>query len=347
MAEFIPLFIKRIEKGMVMENFIGKICPFCKTQIEEGDALKVCPACGIPHHEGCWEENKGCTTFGCSEQHYEIQGTNPTDVCKNCGATLGDGQAFCPKCGTPKQAVQAKICKRCQAELTDEQEFCPKCGQKYDGFDSTINPAIQQFNDTVGKKKKKSKVLPIVLAIVIAVAGIGGYFTYSTIQKNKEQEAIAKKQEAIADYKDDAQEFLSAVITSGTNMENIGNAIQSAWGKYVNNSSYGTYYNGTYIYSVDSAVKAAQDEQSSKISAVKSNDSKIQSLYKSLLVVPDPEDQELQEIKEAVKELYDAYEDMYDVVIDVSGNYTSFKSDFGDVDSEIADTVKKLNNLLN
>lgn len=339
MAEFMTLFIKRIKRGAVMENFIGKTCPFCKTEIKEGDALKVCPACGIPHHEGCWEENKGCTTFGCSEQHYEVQGTNPTDVCKNCGATLGDGQAFCPKCGTPKQVVQTKLCKNCQTELTDEQEFCPKCGQKYDALGSNVNPAIQQFNDTVGKKKKKSKVLPIILAIVIAVVGIGGYFTYSTIQENK-------KQEAIAEYKADAQEFYSAVLASGSNMEDIGNAIQSAWGKYVN-SSYGTYYNGTYIYSVDTAVEAAQDEQSSKISAVKSKDSRIQSLYKSLLVLPDAEDQELQEIKEAVKEAYDAYEDMYDVVIDVSGNYTSFKSDFGDADSELADTIGKLNNLLN
>lgn len=322
-----------------MENYIGKICPFCKMEIKEGDALKVCPACGIPHHEGCWEENKGCTTFGCSEQHYEAQGTKPTDVCANCGATLGDGQAFCPKCGTAKQVPQARVCKSCQTELKEDQEFCPKCGQKYDSINNTINPDVQQYNDTVGKKKKKSKVLPIILAIVIAVVGIGGYFAYSTIQENK-------KQEAIADYKADAQEFYFAVLSSGSNMEEIGNAIQSAWGEYVS-SSYGTYYNGTHIYSVDTAVEAAQDEQSSKISAVESKDSRIQSLYKDLLVLPDAEDQELQEIKEAVKEAYDAYEDMYDVVINVSGNYTSFKSDFGDADSELADTIGKLNNLLN
>lgn len=339
MAEYMTLFIKRTKRGAVMENYIGKICPFCKTEIKEGDALKVCPACGIPHHEGCWEENKGCTTFGCSEQHYEAQGTNPTDVCANCGATLGDGQAFCPKCGTAKQVPQARVCKSCQTELKEDQEFCPKCGQKYDSINNTINPAVQQYNETVGKKKKKSKVLPIILAIVIAVFGIGGYFAYSTIQENK-------KQEAIADYKTDAQEFYSAVLSSGSNMEDIGNAIQSAWGKYVS-SSYGTYYNGTYIYSVDTAVEAAQDEQSSKISAVESKGSRIQSLYKDLLVLPDAEDQELQEIKEAVKEAYDAYEDMYDVVINVSGNYTSFKSDFGDADSELADTIGKLNNLLN
>ena len=64
-----------------MEEYIGKICPFCKMEIKEGDAVKVCPSCDIPHHEACWEENKGCTTSGCSEQHNEEQHTDPTNVC--------------------------------------------------------------------------------------------------------------------------------------------------------------------------------------------------------------------------------------------------------------------------
>lgn len=119
-----------------MEEIIGKICPFCKTEIRPGEAVKVCPACGIPHHELCWEENHGCTTFGCSEQHYEEQHTNPTDVCTNCGAPLGDGQMFCPKCGTPKAVAapqpQVRLCPTCGAELADGQLFCTKCGTRVD-----------------------------------------------------------------------------------------------------------------------------------------------------------------------------------------------------------------------
>lgn len=153
-----------------MENYIGKICPFCKTEIKEGDNVKVCPACGIPHHEGCWEENKGCTTFGCSEQHYEAQGTNPTDVCVNCGASLGDGQAFCPKCGTPKGGAKKNVCGKCGAELQEGQEFCPKCGQKAGlAVDAGVNSAINQFNAGVQKKNKKKAVLPIVLGAIAVV----------------------------------------------------------------------------------------------------------------------------------------------------------------------------------
>lgn len=167
-----------------MENYVGKICPFCKTGIKETDTVKVCPACGIPHHEGCWNENHGCTTFGCSEQHYEAQHTNPTDVCANCGAPLGDGQNFCPKCGTPKAAAPKKnTCGKCGNELTDGQEFCPKCGQKAGlAVDSNVNAAINQFNTGVQQATAKKKKTPLIIAvaaiavvvIIIAISGGGG-----------------------------------------------------------------------------------------------------------------------------------------------------------------------------
>lgn len=158
-----------------MEDYIGKICPFCKTEIKEGDAVKVCPSCGIPHHEACWEENKGCTTFGCSEQHYEEQHTNPTDVCVNCGAPLGDGQEFCPKGGTPKGGKKKRVCAKCGAELQDGQKFCPKCGQKADlQIDAGVNSAISQFNAGVAKTnekaKKKGKTIGIIAAVAVVVA---------------------------------------------------------------------------------------------------------------------------------------------------------------------------------
>lgn len=44
------------------------ICPYCRTPVVDGsDPLKVlCPDCGTPHHTDCFEENGGCTIFGCS-----------------------------------------------------------------------------------------------------------------------------------------------------------------------------------------------------------------------------------------------------------------------------------------
>ncbi|MBP0982098.1 MAG: zinc-ribbon domain-containing protein [Oscillospiraceae bacterium] len=157
-----------------MENYIGKICPFCKTAITAEDEVMVCPSCATPHHKACWDENKGCTTFGCSEQHYVAQGTNPTDVCKKCGAALGDGQDFCPKCGTPKNAPEKPVCAKCGAEITEGHDFCPKCGHKVGlTVDSGVSSAISQFNENQTKKNKKKIIVPIV-AVAIAIGLIGG-----------------------------------------------------------------------------------------------------------------------------------------------------------------------------
>jgi len=43
------------------------VCPYCRTPFEETGPPKVfCTACGTPHHEDCYQENGGCTVFGCS-----------------------------------------------------------------------------------------------------------------------------------------------------------------------------------------------------------------------------------------------------------------------------------------
>ena len=56
-------------------EYIGKTCPFCRTEFQEGDDIVVCSACDMPHHKECWIENKGCTTFGCSGTIKNIDGT--------------------------------------------------------------------------------------------------------------------------------------------------------------------------------------------------------------------------------------------------------------------------------
>lgn len=164
-----------------MNEFVGKVCSFCKTPIEVDEEVVVCPACEVPHHKECWKENKGCTTFGCSEQHYEPQGTNISDVCARCGMPLGDGQDFCPKCGTRKGAPAVNVCDKCGAMLQEEQAFCPKCGHKIGlAVDPSAASKIGQFNEGVTKKKSKKPLVfgiiaaAVVAVILIAVSSSGG-----------------------------------------------------------------------------------------------------------------------------------------------------------------------------
>lgn len=192
-----------------MENLVGKICPFCRAEIKEGDDIKVCPTCNIPHHMECWKENKGCTTFGCEEQYYEEQYAKPADAdadsedsfadgdapttntdgtngdlqlynCANCGNVLQEGQASCPKCGTPKVEEKKNVCGKCGAELLDGQEFCPKCGQKAGLVVSAgVNSAIEQFNSNLTHAKKKKRLLPVAILagiVVILAIVVGAFF---------------------------------------------------------------------------------------------------------------------------------------------------------------------------
>ena len=86
-----------------MNNYIGKICPFCKTMFQEGDEIVICNSCDMPHHKDCWVANQGCTTFGClgtvrsvdsgsntvtaTELIYEDEELTPASVfCTQCGA---------------------------------------------------------------------------------------------------------------------------------------------------------------------------------------------------------------------------------------------------------------------
>ncbi len=157
-----------------MENYVGKICPYCKSEIKDGESVTVCPSCSSPHHSSCWDENKGCTTFGCSEQNYQAQGTSPTGVCDSCGTPLGDEQMFCPKCGKSKTQSALNSCSKCGNALQENQEFCSKCGQKVGvGIDGTVNSAINQFNQAVNKSNTKQKKKVITISIIgVTVVGI-------------------------------------------------------------------------------------------------------------------------------------------------------------------------------
>lgn len=319
-----------------MEDYIGKNCPFCKTEIKEGDNVKVCPVCNIPHHEGCWEENKGCTTFGCSEQHYETQGTNPTDVCKHCGSTLGDGQEFCPKCGTPKNPPKKSTCGRCGAELQDGQEFCPKCGQKVDiAVDNNVNMAINQFNTGVKNKMKKKKNVPIIIAVILVVVLALG-FLISNIMEGK------KAEEAKEEYISDVEEFLALAGTAGANLEDISDTVQRYWYEHIYDDKHGS--------SIDSAILYALVDKSAEITDAESYDEKMKNLYSKIKSVPsdisEEDIDEIEELRDAVKELYNIYTDFYSLATDPTGNYNSYSENNSETTDEFLSCYRALENLL-
>ncbi|MFQ6096848.1 MAG: RING finger protein [Armatimonadota bacterium] len=47
------------------DALLGKTCPYCQTKMQVGESALACPRCGMPHHLECWQENGGCTVYGC------------------------------------------------------------------------------------------------------------------------------------------------------------------------------------------------------------------------------------------------------------------------------------------
>lgn len=96
-----------------MDEYLGKICPYCKTVIKADENIIVCSDCSMPHHKECWVENRGCTTFGCLGTIMDAQqGTvqNSEEI------TMPEEQLSCFKCGF-MNSFSNLFCRRCGAKL--------------------------------------------------------------------------------------------------------------------------------------------------------------------------------------------------------------------------------------
>jgi len=102
-----------------MADATRMICPYCQTGFRQSEHLRECPRCHIPHHEDCWHENGGCTTFGCNGQptvhsapplgdwspavdsdHIELS-LDDLSQCAACGEAISVWDETCRHCGTP------------------------------------------------------------------------------------------------------------------------------------------------------------------------------------------------------------------------------------------------------
>lgn len=50
------------------------VCSICQCGIEAGEEQTSCPNCRLPFHVDCWQENLGCSAYGCSQVNALRQG---------------------------------------------------------------------------------------------------------------------------------------------------------------------------------------------------------------------------------------------------------------------------------
>ena len=125
-----------------MNDYIGKICPYCRTAFALGDDVIVCSECDMPHHKDCWVENQGCTTFGCLGTIEVANNTAyPTTSSQINYSGANSGFIFCTKCGL-QNSNTATFCTRCGNMLQTAQLYAQQ-SQAYVQA-APVNNAYQQ-----------------------------------------------------------------------------------------------------------------------------------------------------------------------------------------------------------
>lgn len=90
----------------------GKLCSICQTSIIAGELIVYCPYCSLPFHVECWEENKGCSAYGCKGAPPTVKSDEQVGVTAN----VWGGEKDCPSCGKTIKG-QALKCRFCGASF--------------------------------------------------------------------------------------------------------------------------------------------------------------------------------------------------------------------------------------
>ena len=126
-------------------------CPYCQTNIKESADKIICSECHTSHHKECWEENKGCTTYGCKN--------NPLTKHKSVDVgneTIGNIERMIE---AEKPEIKTVECPGCKKQVEEVAQFCKFCGfdlnKKADDKQNFEEEFRRRYKESIQTKRKR------------------------------------------------------------------------------------------------------------------------------------------------------------------------------------------------
>jgi len=124
------------------------VCPYCRCPLEESEVQVACEACGTQHHAACWEENQGCTLYGC-EATAPVEPRTDEEI---------------PEGWWGKECKQCPVCK---TEIRLEAIRCRTCGSVFEKAPQNAEGYAERKRLERAAGKTKTMAISLALACLI------------------------------------------------------------------------------------------------------------------------------------------------------------------------------------
>lgn len=150
-------------------------CPYCQTNIKENADKVVCSSCHTPHHKECWEENKGCTAYGCEN--------NPNSKSKLIDVGNQTVENIQQMLVQEKQNVKTVECPNCKKQIEEGSLYCKYCGVGTDikpGDKEKFDEEFQRrYKSAIKSKRKRFLFTMTSISILALLMLVSVYFAFT------------------------------------------------------------------------------------------------------------------------------------------------------------------------
>lgn len=253
--------------------------------------------------------------------------------CPECGKEISDKAVSCPACGhqiiSETVFENNMICEECNTTLNRNDEICPNCGCPVVHKEKDTLQKVEVASINIPQLSKKKRIVFISISVFIILAIIGSIFG-----------VIIHRKYTTAKYSENLQVATSTILLGASTAEDAGGLIHDVWYNTIYEKSdsrtdkytkedypFHTSFNDDFNTSLATLMK--DDEFSSKLDSIKSNQKLVNSIMKDLVNPPD----KYKEAYEKLQTLYNSYLELTNLAINPTGNLTSYTSNFNNADT--------------